>query len=175
MIRRAARPRPLAVSLLALVGLALLAACATTRPVASAASTDFGVLLMAHGGDQAWDREVAQAMAPLRQEFPLEIAFGMADAGSIERAVQRLEAQGAQRIGVVRLFVTGESWYERTEQILGLSPGAPARPADADRTAHGGHAMSFWRVGSAAAFALSREGLSEAQGDGRRAGGARAA
>ena len=58
----------------------------------------------------------------------MEIAFGMADAVSLQDGVRKLEAKGIERIGVVRLFVSGESWYERTEQILGLKPGAPAKP-----------------------------------------------
>lgn len=100
-----------------------------------------------------------------------------------------LEARGVRRIGVVRLFVSGESWLERTEQIFGLRPGAP--PADGHHAhegdAHGHHApadprhagshgnadevspkpaggahhhsMAFFRVTSRASFELSRDGL----------------
>lgn len=50
----------------------------------------------------------------------------MADAASLQEAVGKLEVRGAKRIGVVRLFVSGESWYERTRQSLGL--GAPHVP-----------------------------------------------
>jgi hypothetical protein len=51
----------------------------------------------------------------------------MADAASLQDGVRKLEEQGVERIGVVRLFVSGDSWYERTEQILDIRPGAPAR------------------------------------------------
>jgi len=73
-----------------------------------------------------------------------------------------------RRIGVVRLFISGESWYGRTEQILGLRPGAPPRPAADAHADHGGgehgggHSMALWRIDTNAAFALSTEGLAEA-------------
>jgi len=147
----------------ALAGLAMLA-CAMPG-YAQTAQNDVGVLVMAHGGGPAWNGEVEAMLAPVRADHPLEIAFGMADAVSIQDAVNRLEARGVERIAVVRLFVSGESWYERTEQILGLRAGAPPRPAPdphAHHGGHGGHSMELWRVTSDAQFALSREGLAEA-------------
>lgn len=146
--------------------LAALAALSVVVPARAAdRASDFGVLVMAHGGGEQWNREVSAALTPLSQEQPLEIAFGMADAASLQEGVRRLEAQGVKRIGVVRLFVSGESWYERTAQIVGLMPGAPARPVPQAEPAgheHGGHRMEFWRLDSDAAFALSREGLMDA-------------
>lgn len=125
----------------------------------------FGVLVMAHGGGETWNREVDAALMPLRTRYPLEIAFGMADAGTIQDGVSRLEMQGVERIGVVRLFISGESWYERTAQILGIQPGAPQRaPADAHamHATHGDHSMAFWKIESTADFAMSEEGLMDA-------------
>jgi hypothetical protein len=85
--------------------------------------------------------------------------------------VSRLEARGVERIAVVRLFVSGESWYQRTRQILGLEPGAPERgspaltaaaPAAAQHaSAHGGHSMEFWQVATRSSFSLSTAGLLE--------------
>lgn len=154
-----------------LLGLALLSACASVprdsvanAPEASGGSGEYGVLLMAHGGIDSWEQEVAETMAPLQQEFPMEIAWGMADAASLQRGVDALEARGVERIGVVRLFVSGESWYERTQQILGIAPGAPERedvPADA-HAGHHGMSMAFWQLDTNAVFAMSRQGLSEA-------------
>lgn len=151
---------------------ALLATGCTTRPVSSSdaasaprAADGFGVLVMAHGGGPTWNGEVEAALAPLRGEYPLEIAFGMADATSLQAGVDRLEAQGVDRIAVVRLFISGESWYERTAQILGLAPGAPAKSehdAHAGHGDHGGHSMAFFAVDSDARFALSKEGLMDA-------------
>lgn len=136
--------------------------------VSAAAARDnkqFGVLVMAHGGRSEWNREVEAMLAPLRQDYPLEIAFGMADPVTMQEAVRRLEAQGVGRIAVVRLFISGESWRERTEQILGIRPGAPPKPAtqaSGGHGEHGGHSMDLWRIETSASFALSSEGLAAA-------------
>jgi sirohydrochlorin ferrochelatase len=140
---------------------------ASASPAAStstpAADDRFGVLVMAHGGSEQWDSAVVQAVEPLRRDYPLEVAFGMADAASLQESIQKLEARGVTKIGVVRLFVSRDSFLERTEQILRLEPGAPERPAHAhDGAAEAGHDMEFWQVDTEAQFALSDEGLSEA-------------
>lgn len=137
----------------------LIAGCATRAAVGTGDVDDFGVLIMAHGGPAAWNESVLGAVQPLRDKYKLEVAFGMADAMAIQQGIARLEARGARKIAVVRLFVSGESWYGRTEQILGLTAGAPEPPA-AD---HGGdHSMGFWRIPTVATFALSTQGLVEA-------------
>lgn len=168
-------PRRVA-ALAALLLSAVLSACtstpvaeARTEPVAVAASPgDYGVLVMAHGGPAEWESEVDAALAPLRDEFPLQIAYGMADAASLQEGVAALERQGAERIGVVRLFISGESWYDRTRQIFGLAPGAPDREQAAKSAAHDAHAghgmrMEFWRLDSDAEFAISHDGLADAE------------
>jgi len=149
-----------------LTALALLAGVASSA--AAQPKQEFGVLVMAHGGGAEWNRAVEAMLEPLRADHPLEIAFGMADPATMQEAVSKLEAKGVTRIGVVRLFISGESWRERTEQILGLRPGAPPRPAagahagHGDHGSHAGHGMALWRVDSRARFALSDEGLAEA-------------
>ncbi|MBI4615924.1 MAG: hypothetical protein HY720_20065 [Planctomycetes bacterium] len=143
------------------------ALCATTAACATASRTEppenyrYGVLVLAHGGSPEWNEAVRDAVRGLEDDDDVEIAFGMADAKTIQEGVRRLEERGVQRIGVVRLFVSGESWYERTEQILGLAPGAPPKPAAEveDHSQHGAHSMEFWRIETAASFALSTEGL----------------
>jgi sirohydrochlorin cobaltochelatase len=121
------------------------------------------VLVMAHGAGPAWNGEVEAMLAPLRKDYPLEIAFGMAEAASLQSGVAKLEERGVRRIAIVRIFISGESWYERTEQILGLAPGAA--PRSSDHSAHGGeagHSMALWRIDSRSSFALSKEGLADA-------------
>src|SRR5690606_37087911 len=157
--------------------LALLASTALVAPAQAtetpadteATGNDFGVLVMAHGGKPDWEREVAAALAPLEAEQPFEIAWGMADAASLQAAVDKLEARGVDRIGVVRLFVSGESWYDRTRQILGLEPGAPARPAPDPHAGHhghgggngghGGHSLAFWQLEDDGPLAVGKDGL----------------
>lgn len=139
-------------------------------------ANDLGVLVMAHGGSPEWNQGVLDTVAPLADEHTLEVAFGMADAVSMQEAVARLEERGADRIAVVRLFISGESWYERTEQILGMKEGAPAREEAAGHAEHTaadehaghampamGHSMEFWQIDTDATFALSKPGLAEAQ------------
>ena len=126
----------------------------------------FGVLLMAHGGSPDWNDGVLAAVEPLRNQYEIEVAFGMADAVTLQEAIQSLEVRGISRIGVVRLFVSGESWYDRTEQILGLSQGAPVRAAATSHTLEaddGGASREFWRVETEAWFALTTQGLAEAE------------
>lgn len=161
---------------LAVAAFVALAGCATQTPdlapglVALDASdahdetTNYGVLVMAHGGSQRWNETVLAAVEPLHEEYPVEVAFGMADAGSLEAGVRALQTRGVRKIGVVRLFISADSFLERTEQILGLRSGAPEK---AEHSAHGeaaggGHAMGFWRIATDASFALSIEGLAEA-------------
>jgi sirohydrochlorin ferrochelatase len=143
---------------------ALLAGCAMQAPRTEPPHQDqsFGVLVMAHGGGPQWNNDVLAAVAPLENDYNIEVAFGMADAASMQEGVRQLEARGARHIGIVRLFISGESFKERTEQILGLIPGAPTKPADA-HAGHGeGHSMEFWRLDTQSSFALSEQGLVEA-------------
>lgn len=149
----------------------LMHATAIQAQPSSAVNTDkFGVVIMAHGGPQDWDTGVTEMLEPLSQQYEMEIAFGMADAYSLQEAISKLEARGVSRIGVVRLFISGESWLERTEQILGIRDGAPERPepvamdhgGHGDHGQHAGHRMEFWRVSSDASFRVSLEGLAEA-------------
>lgn len=132
------------------------------KPAQTLGKDRFGVLVMAHGGIPQWEKEVTETLAPLRKQYPMEIAFGMADAVSLQQGVAALEAQGVERIGVVRLFISGESWYDRTLQILGVEPGAPVRPpqdAHAGHGEHAGHSMEFWKIASKASFKMSHDGL----------------
>lgn len=163
-------------SLRIFVAVALVAGWAWLDPAPARAQTpaegpaDFGVLLMAHGGTPEWDKEVLAAVEPLKSRYKVEVAFGMADPATIQDATAKLEARGVKRIGVVRLFISGESWLERTEQILGLRSGAPARPAPSAASPHAGHGdnhnMDLWRAQTRASFALTTQGLAEAEGMG---------
>lgn len=132
----------------------------------SVAGADFGVLVMAHGGGAEWDAAVEASLAHLEERYPVAAAFGMADAGSMERAVRELEAAGVKHVGVVRMFVSGESWYERTEQILGLRDGAPSKAEAMAKMANEPARrmpMGFWQINTDLEFHLSEEGLADAE------------
>lgn len=159
-----------------LILLALALLCGWASPARAVARTpiegpvDFGVLVMAHGGTPEWDKEVLAAVEPLKSRYKVEVAFGMADPATIQGATAKLEARGVKRVGVVRLFISGESWLERTEQILGLRAGAPPRPAPTAQSPHAGHgdhhSMDLWRIDTRASFALTTQGLNQAEGMG---------
>lgn len=105
-----------------------LTACASGSPeppdrAVGVESRGYGLLVMAHGGSPEWNAAVREAVAPVRNELPTALAFGMADPESLRAAASRLESQGVSRIAVVRLFISGSSFYERTLEALSpLSP-----------------------------------------------------
>ena len=147
----------------------LLCSCAILSQSESGVSkehTRFGLMVMAHGGSDEWNTEFMNGVEPLKSRYPVEVALGMADAGSMEAAVRRLESQDVSHVGVVRVFVSGESWYERTLQILGVQEGAPPKD-EQDHSDHGSeHAMmmpmGFWKVDTDLTFHVSVDGLADA-------------
>jgi sirohydrochlorin ferrochelatase len=80
---------------------------------------------MAHGGGDEWNESVREAVAPLAEELPTEIAFGMANPVTLADGVQRLEAAGVKRVAVVRMFLSGESFWDQTAWLLGISETPP--------------------------------------------------
>ena len=85
-----------------------------------------GLLVMAHGGAPEWNAAVEAAVAPLRQNCPIQIAFGMASPVTLQAAFDRLEKEGVRRVAMVRLFVSSESFRHQTEYLLGLRPDPPS-------------------------------------------------
>jgi hypothetical protein len=151
------------------LALALLALGGGTALAAAPPDGDrYGVLVMAHGGSPEWNQAVLDAVEPLAANHPLEVAFGMADACSLQEGVRRLETQGVRSIGVVRLFISGESWYQRTEQILGLGGegGGAAPPAASEAAAQ-------CEVAGDAVVPAAAGGGEEAAREPRQAGGSR--
>jgi len=164
----------------------LLLAIGTT---AGCASPKSGILVMAHGGDDHWNEQVRATVEPLRGRQPVEIAFGMARTSTLRAAVQRLEAQGVQRIAVVRMFISGDSFLPETEYILGLrqapNPVEAAHPSafasmvvhdshdahgtgahDVSSDPHAGHGMSHAMepaepINTSAAVIVSGAGVAE--------------
>lgn len=166
MVRLQSRPSGPGALLPVAAFLCLLGGCSAKTQEAPAERPSYGAIVMAHGGKPEWNRAILEAVAAVPADYPIEVAFGMADAVSIQEAVERLEQRGVRQIGVVRLFISGESWYERTREILGLARGAPPRPTPAagetvNAAAPAGHRMEYWRVRTASTFAVSTQGLSE--------------
>lgn len=100
------------------------------------ATDDVGVIVLAHGADWFWNRDLMQALAPVVARHKVAWAFSMADPPVVERAVRRLEAQGVRAIVVVRVFGMASSFRGSVERMIG------ADVADAGHAAHAvaGHA-----------------------------------
>ena len=80
-----------------------------------------GVLILAHGGSPVWEATVHNAAAPLKQQQPTEVAFGMADPMTMQEGINNLERQGASTIVIVPLFISSHSVILRqTEYLVGL-------------------------------------------------------
>lgn len=113
-----------------------------------------GILLLAHGAHahaghahpspaSIWNANVEQLARSLDERRPTEVAFGMADAESIQAAVDRLERRGVKEIAVIPLFVSSHSpIIGNFRYILGLQ----AELAKTTRLRH------LDRVSSAARF-----------------------
>lgn len=144
----------------AVVGAAsLLTLPVTVLPAAGAKTPSVGVLVLAHGREEPWNKAVVEAAAPLAKACPMEVAFGRGAADSLQEAADRLTARGVDSIAVVRLFVDGESFKEQVEQVLGLKPGAPGRGEAEAKEQPLPHHMALWRVESKARFAVNARGL----------------
>jgi sirohydrochlorin ferrochelatase len=85
-----------------------------------------GILVMAHGGTPEWNAAVVESVAPFSSILPVRIAFGMAQPGPLQRAVQELEDEGVTHIAAVGLLVSSQSFREQTEYLLSLRTEPPA-------------------------------------------------
>lgn len=97
-----------------------------------------GILLLAHGGSANWNEELLKLAKQVDQQFPVEIAFGMATKRTIQDAADRLKKRGVQRIIAVPLFISPHSTIiTSTEYLLGLRPDAPPELQAYARMDHG--------------------------------------
>jgi hypothetical protein len=125
---------------------ALLVVAALIAPARAHAQTfepsesSFGVLVMAHGGTPEWDAAIAEAAVPLAHELPTAVAYGMADPHTLTAALDSLREKGVERVAVVRMFVSGASFIDQTEYLLGLSADPPAFFMPSHGARGGGHA-----------------------------------
>ena len=103
--------------------LAVLALAAASAPaLAAPAVPAYGILLLAHGGDPAWNAAIADLRAAVSSAAPAALALGMADPDALQAGVDALEAAGVSRIAVVPLFVNSRSEVmDQTRYALGLA------------------------------------------------------
>ena len=89
-----------------------------------------GVLILAHGGSEQWNRTVAATVEQAQLAYPTEVAFGMGmhrqEVDRWQQAVDRLHAQGVGRIVVVPLLVSSASEVSRqVHYLFGLRDDGP--------------------------------------------------
>lgn len=97
-----------------------------------------GILLLAHGGKEGWNKEVDKLAAQTDKTMPTEVAFGMADKRTIQAALDRLVKRGVREIVAVPLFVSSHSSViTSTEYLLGFRTEAPRELATYARMSHG--------------------------------------
>jgi sirohydrochlorin ferrochelatase len=80
---------------------------------------------MAHGGTEEWNGYVSQAVEPLAKEVPTAVAYGMADPSTLRVALDSLRSQNVGQVAVVRMFLSGESFLDQTNYLLGISETPP--------------------------------------------------
>ncbi|MGH9370120.1 MAG: sirohydrochlorin chelatase, partial [Vicinamibacterales bacterium] len=99
-----------------------------------------GILILAHGGGDTWNKAVADLTRRVDQRVPAEVAFGMASRQTIQAAVDRLAERGVRDITAVPLFISSHSSViESTRYLLGLRLDAPADLEIFARMKHGAH------------------------------------
>ncbi len=93
---------------------------------------ELGIVVMPHGSGEYHNETLAAAVAPLSQRYNIAVGFGMADAETLQDAVEKVEARGARRILILRLYDISLSLKGELEYLTGRA--APpkvyiARPA----------------------------------------------
>lgn len=78
-----------------------------------------GVIVHAHGADFHWNERMRAAAAPLAEDYLVEYAFSMGDPVTLQRAVERLVARGAQGVVIVRVFSMANSFLPGIERFIG--------------------------------------------------------
>jgi sirohydrochlorin ferrochelatase len=132
------------------------------QPIQAAASEQAektaGILILAHGGKEAWNNTVTGLASAIDPQIPTEVAFGMASRPEIQAALDRLHARGVREITAVPLFISSHSSViESTRYLLGLRPDAPPDLAIFAKMNHGSHGAAH-APAPAAASAGGHEG-----------------
>ncbi|MBT7623086.1 MAG: hypothetical protein HN595_01005 [Flavobacteriaceae bacterium] len=84
-----------------------------------------GIVIMPHGATKPYNDAVEKTIEPLKLKYKVEMAYGMGDSVTIQKAVYKLEKQGIKKIVFVRMYPTSNQLKEKTDYILGLSDKIP--------------------------------------------------
>jgi sirohydrochlorin ferrochelatase len=96
-----------------------------------------GVIVHAHGSDFHWNETMREAAAPLGEDYLLEYAFSMGGAGTLGRAVRRLEERGARAVVIVRVFSMANSFLGGIERLIGADYESCASGPGVTKQGHG--------------------------------------
>ncbi len=80
---------------------------------------EIGILVLAHGSmNKDWNTSIEEVISPLKEEYHVEIAWGMANALNMQPAIDKLEEKGIKTIVAVQLFVSSFSPIIRQNEYL---------------------------------------------------------
>lgn len=91
----------------------------------TAQKNQVGVVVMPHGATQPYNDAIEKAVAPLRKEYEVEMAYGMGDPVTIKNAVLKLEQKGIRQLVFVRMYSMSDQLKVKTDYILGLRDDLP--------------------------------------------------
>lgn len=84
-----------------------------------------GVVIMPHGAQKPYNDAVEQVIKPLKQKYRVEMAYGMADALTLQDAIKTLEGDGIRKIVIVRMYSLANQFKDKVDYILGLTSKPP--------------------------------------------------
>ena len=108
-----------------------------------------GVLVIAHGGSTTWNEIVLQTIEPLKNNYNVEVAFGMANPKTMQEGINKLETQGVTQIVITQLFISSfSSIIRQNEYLLKLRKELADKPMLMDNPSHinekmGLHPLNF--------------------------------
>jgi sirohydrochlorin cobaltochelatase len=95
--------------------------CAPAKQQEKTMETNTGILILAHGAGEKWNKHIFEAVADIKGNFKKAIAFGMGNAETIQQSIDVLEKAGVHKIIVVPLFLSANSeMYRHIEYVLGV-------------------------------------------------------
>ncbi len=82
---------------------------------------EMGIVVMIHGAGEYMNEALTAFVTPLSQRYNVEVAFGMADVETLQKAVETVEARGARRILIFRLYNLSLNLRDEMEYLVGQS------------------------------------------------------
>ncbi len=80
---------------------------------------DIGIMILAHGSmDKEWNSAIQEVTSPIKEDYHVEIAWGMANALNMQPAITKLEEKGVSTIVAVQLFISSYSPIIRQNEYL---------------------------------------------------------